>query len=124
MFMWLDDIRDPKEYGGIGAVWVKTYDEAINMLKTGKVTFASLDHDIGACQDCIDHNYHIGDMTTAETTFYNRCPHEKTGYSVVCWMEENNVWPEKGCRVHSANPVGKQRMEQVIQAHYFPNRYR
>ena len=115
MILWLDDVRNPVPHGFIGAHWAKTYDEAIAALKSGKVEFASLDHDIGACEDCVTHGYHIGDMKTAETTFYNRCPHAKSGYDVVRWMEANNVWPPKGVRVHSANPVGRQRMEAVIQ---------
>lgn len=118
MKMFLDDVREPWKHGYIGAEWVKTYDEAIALLETGKVTFASLDHDIGACADCIAHNYHIGDMKTAETTFYNRCPHAKNGYDVVCWMEEYNCWPPDGVVVHSMNPVGRQRMQQVIDKHY------
>ena len=118
MTLWLDDVRDPKQYGFIGATWVKTYDEAIDALKSGKVTRASLDHDIGACAECTEAGLHIGDMKTAETTFYNRCPHAKTGYDLVCWMEENNIWPPEGTRVHSANPVGRARMEMVIRKHY------
>lgn len=118
MQLWLDDVRDPVKFGFIGAHWAKTYDEAIAALQTGKVASASLDHDIGACADCVAKNLHIGDMRTPETTFFNRCLHEKTGYDVVCWMEENNVWPIDGVRVHSANPVGRARMQQVIDKHY------
>jgi hypothetical protein len=118
MRMWLDDVREPWKHGYIGAEWAKTYDEAIVLLRTGNITFASLDHDIGACEECTAHGYHIGDMKTAETTFYNKCPHAKTGYSVICWMEENNVWPKDGVKVHSMNPVGRQRMQAVIDRHY------
>ena len=118
MNLWLDDVRDPYEQGIVNFTWVKNYDEAINALLLRNVTFASLDHDIGACQDCIDVNFHIGDMLTAETTFYNRCPHTKSGYDVVCFIEEHNLWPINGIRVHSMNPVGRARMEQVIRQHY------
>ena len=118
MTLWLDDVREPWRHGFIGAEWAKTYDEAIAQLASGEVTFASLDHDIGACADCTREMKHIGDMKTPETTFYNRCPHEKTGYDVVCWMEQNNAWPRDGVRVHSANPVGRARMEAVIKRHY------
>lgn len=118
MRLWLDDVREPWLHGFIGAEWAKTYDEAIARLRTGEVTFASLDHDIGACADCTEKLLHIGDMTSPETTFFNRCPHEKTGEDVVKWMEENNIWPAHGVRVHSMNPVGKQRMQAVIDRHY------
>jgi hypothetical protein len=77
--------------GFIGYTVVKTYEEAIELLKTGKVEKASLDHDLGT---------------------------EKTGYDVICWMEENNVWPRNGVIVHSQNPVGKQKMEVVVKKHY------
>lgn len=123
MRLWLDDVRDPKLNGAIGFDWAKDYGEAITYLQTGEVTFASLDHDIGACKECTDAMFHVGDMKSPETTFFNRCPHAKSGYDVVLWMEQNDVWPPDGVRVHSMNPVGKQRMEQVINAHYWRDRY-
>jgi hypothetical protein len=46
MKLWLDDIRKPWMHGCIGFEWAKTVDEAIALLKTGRVTFASLDHDL------------------------------------------------------------------------------
>lgn len=118
MFLWLDDLRDPRKHGIFNAAWATTYEQAVEMLATGDVTFASLDHDLGACEECVATNAHIGDMKTPETTFYNHCPHAKSGYDVVVWMEENNVWPKNGVIVHSMNPVGKARMQQVIDRHY------
>jgi hypothetical protein len=121
MKLWLDDIREPARYGCIGYVWAKNYDEAISALESGNITFTSLDHDIGACEECVKSLKHIGDMKTPETTFYNKCPHEKTGYDVICWMEENNVWPSEGMRCHSMNPVGRVRIDSVIFKHYGRN---
>lgn len=118
MILWLDDIRNPEQFGFIGATWAKNYDEAIVLLKSGDVTFASLDHDIGACQTCIEKGLHIGIMNSPETTFFNRCPHMKSGYDVICWMEEHNIWPKNGVRVHSMNPVGRDKMNQVILRQY------
>lgn len=97
MMLWLDDIRPPWKYGYIGAEWCKTAEEAIALLATGKITFASLDHDLSEMAT-------IGQPSTGE----------KTGYTVVCWMEENKIWPKDGVRVHSMNPVGRARMEQVL----------
>ena len=37
-----------------------------------------------------------------------------TGYQMICWMEENNMWPHGKITVHSQNPVGKEKMEWVI----------
>jgi hypothetical protein len=106
MFLWLDDVREPWKHGHIGAVWVKTADEAIEILKTGKVDAASLDHDL------------------AEEHYPWNCaelpgPGEKTGYDVVLWLEQNpEFWPQRGVSVHSMNPAGGPRMRQVIDAHY------
>lgn len=100
MKLWLDDIRDPWKHGFIACEWARTADEAIARLKAGDITFASLDHDLS-----IDDT-----MGTPKG--------EKTGYDVVCWMEENGVWPEDGVRVHSMNPAGKARMQAVISKHY------
>lgn len=110
MKLWLDDVRDPNKLaivregqliqGGYDYTWAKTYEEAIAYLKTGKVTFASLDHDL-----------------TIDDTI-GQPKGEKTGYDVVCWMEKNNVWPIDGVRVHSLNPTGKARMLQVIESYY------
>lgn len=101
MTLWLDDIRPPWQHGFMGAEWAKTAEEAIALLQTGKVTFASLDHDL-----------------SEEATIGMPKPGEPTGYSVVSWMEEHDVWPKKGVRVHSLNPDGKQRMLKVIQKKY------
>ena len=100
MKLWLDDIRDPKLFGALGFTWAKTADEAIEHLKTGKVTFASLDHDLSVAAT-------LGNWQ-----------HEVTGYHVVEWMEQNDVWPPAGVAVHSMNPAGRQRMEFVIRRKY------
>lgn len=100
MKLWLDDLRDPAKYGRIGWTWAKTAQEAIDLLKTGKVICASLDHDLTIQQT----------LGTPDK--------EDTGYTVVCWMEENDVWPDGGVEVHSMNPVGKWKMEQAIRKYY------
>lgn len=101
MKLWLDDVRDPVRFGAIGFVWAKTAEEAIAHLRTGEVTFASLDHDL-----------------TIEQTIGTGWPtHEACGYDVVCWMEEHGVWPRDGVSVHSMNPAGRARMESVLRKH-------
>jgi len=99
--LWLDDVRDPTKHGAIGYTWVKTAADAIALLATGAVRFASLDHDL-----------------SVDATLGNPQPKEETGYTVVLWMEEHGVWPPDGVRVHSMNPVGKARMMQAIKRHY------
>ena len=100
MILWLDDIREPWKHGYFGAAWARNYEEAIACLKTGEITFASLDHDLT-----------IDDML-------GQPKGEKTGYDVVSWMEENDVWPVDGVLVHSMNPAGRARMQMVIDKHY------
>lgn len=95
--MWLDDIRPAP----IDWIWVKNYQEAIDILTSGQVEQCSLDHDLG-----FDH--YAGKLDTKE----------KSGYDVVCWMAEHNVWP-KIIEVHSMNTVGRDAMRQMI-ARYKP----
>ena len=100
MRVWLDDERKPP----VGFTWVKTADEAIALLETGKVEFLSLDHDLA--------DEHYADMSRS-TGFK-----EKTGYDVVCWLEATDLWPPLGCAVHSFNPVGRARMLAVLDRVY------
>jgi hypothetical protein len=48
IYLWLDDERKPPSFSDsrIPWTWAKTADEAIEYLKTGEVTFTSLDHDL------------------------------------------------------------------------------
>ena len=98
MKVFLDDERPTPE----GWVRAFTAPEAIELLKTGKVTELSLDHDLG--------------------------PEEAgTGYDVCLWVEEqvftqafnfDNPFVPPIMSVHSANPVGRSRMESAIQMIY------
>ena len=98
MKVFLDDERPTPD----GWVRAFTAPEAIELLKTGQVTELSLDHDLG--------------------------PEEAgTGYDVCLWVEERifsqdffieNPFEPPTMKVHSANPVGRQRMELAIQMVY------
>ena len=93
MKLWLDDVRDPTVEGD----WViaRTADEALEILKNNDVSIVSLDHD-------------LGDVN------------EKTGYDVLCemeqWVHDDPEYIPPMMYVHSANPVGRTRMNQVIQS--------
>jgi len=106
MYLWLDDIRDPRKHGCGDYVWAKTYHEAIAVLQTGQVTTCSLDHDLN-----IEQTMQVwGPATTSE---------EKTGYDVLRWLEQNPKFiPPDGIRVHSLNPSGRLRMEKLIERLY------
>jgi len=44
---------------------------------------------------------------------------EKTGYDVICWLEENTEYlPIHGIYCVSSNPVGRSRINQVIDKLY------
>ncbi len=105
MILWLDDIREPWKFGYVGATWVSTAHDAIAHLRTHNVTFASLDHDLSEEH----YPWNCEDITTCKGT----------GYDVVCWLERHpEYWPKDGVKVHSANPVGRERMQVVIDRHY------
>lgn len=79
-----------------------TAPEAIELLKTGKVTHLSLDHDLGPAE-------------------------AGTGYDVCLFVEQKvfeksfdfkNPFVPPVMTVHSANPVGRQRMEVAIKMIY------
>lgn len=108
MKLWLDDIREPWKHGCIGWGWAKTAAEAIEYLKSGEVTEASLDHDLTEEQ-------------MIQGGFFGKIYEDghKSGYDVVCWLEQHpEFWPVNGVKVHSANPAGRKRMQQIIDKHY------
>jgi len=90
--LFLDDMRNPKEYGLHDVVWVKTYKDAIEQLKTGDVSWMSFDNDLGE---------------------------EKTGYDVAKYIEENVFHENLKCpewQIHSANPKGRQNIEMAMKS--------
>lgn len=95
--VWLDDERDPRDHyiqqhfrAKGNEIWVKTAQEAIQLLSTGNVASISLDHDLGP-----------GD-----------------GMEVARWIEEQaflgTLLPLQW-RVHSQNPVGRQNILVAMQ---------
>ncbi|MDH4281468.1 MAG: hypothetical protein OEV36_02330 [Myxococcales bacterium] len=91
--VWLDDVRDAPP----GWVRAFTPEEVIGLLRLGKVTELSLDHDLG-----------LDDGVS-----------ERTGYDVVLWLEAevgSGRWtgPLPAITIHTGNPVGRARMVRVI----------
>lgn len=110
MKLWLDDIRDPVDFGRIGWTWAKTAEEAIELLRTHPVTRASFDHDL------------TWEQMSAGIYGEIREDGQKSGYDVVVWLEQHpQYWPPDGVMVHSQNAAGRKRMQQVINAHYDRN---
>ncbi|WP_152005936.1 cyclic-phosphate processing receiver domain-containing protein [Desulfoluna spongiiphila] len=90
MKVYLDDEREtPRDWKRV--CWPE---EAIELLKTGKVEEISLDHDLG--DD--DHG---------------------TGYDVILWIEEavyTTDFKAPVIKVHSANPSAREKMESGIRS--------
>jgi hypothetical protein len=97
--VWLDDERDPENFCSDPQAWtwVKTVEEAVDLLTSGQVFEISLDNDLG--EDV------------------------REGRHVVLWMAEHDVWPSGGVTVHSQNAVAATRMCQDI-VRYSGGRYR
>src|SRR6476646_5865222 len=99
MKLWLDDERDPtdpyiqSEFGAdVDEIWAKTAHVAIHYLKQGRITFISLDHDLGS-------------------------PSAGTGMDVALWIEEqafHGNLPRLSWSVHSLNPVGSKNIAQAL----------
>lgn len=88
MKLWIDDLRVAPE----GWTWAKTPSEAIGFLEAGGVSEVSFDHDLG------------GDLTA---------------YEVACWIEQAAAEGRIGrleWRIHSANPVGRKRIESAMRS--------
>lgn len=87
MKIWVDDIRRPVGFDA----WFLNSIDAIDALKYWKesgtiIELMSLDHDLGG---------------------------DDTSRPIVLWMILNKFWPEKVI-CHSANPVGKDWIEGMI----------
>ena len=93
MRVWLDDLREAPP----GWMRTRTPEEVVGLLRLGKVTEVSLDHDLG--------------LDGGES--------ERTGYTVLLWLEMEvgtGRWtrPLPGITIHTGNPVGRARMLQVL----------
>lgn len=95
--IYLDDIRKPP-VGWIGVTNPKDCIEWLELChkKGTEVKVLSLDHDLG-----------LINPNTLE---------EETGYDVLCWLEKNTWALPREIRLHTSNPVGRKRMQLVIDA--------
>lgn len=95
MKIYLDDVREAPE-GWTRVYWPR---EAIDLLKTNVVEEISLDHDLGD--------------TDVE--------HPRTGYDVLLWIEKAVATspmpsPVPKITIHSANSVGRERMQRAVES--------
>lgn len=112
--LYMDDVRPCP----VGWTVARTIDHAKELLKSGFVDACSLDHDMGACEECHAAGFDIGDMETPWTTFMYWCPHAMDGTKLVRWMAETGNWPKQKPVVHSSNPQGWARMRGLIDTYF------
>lgn len=105
--LYLDDLRMP-----YSEEWtlVRTAEEACDLLATGTVEFACLDHDLGECDACDQSFPPRGYKVVANT-----CRHRMNGFALVEWMVKTGHWPKNKPTVHSANEVGAAKMRALIE---------
>ncbi len=115
--LWLDDVRPAPE----GWTWVKNVEQAKLVTWLHNVTEMSLDHDLGVCEECSEGLSVEQWLEKYQYKSMPNCSHFGTGYTFICWLEERRKWPLKKPTVHSANPVGANRMRLVIDKFYDEN---
>ena len=119
MKLWLDDYRLPPD----GFWWAKTVEQAQQMITDALASnqpfeWASLDHDLGACPDCLGGKTPEEWLNASGYATMPHCDHFGTGYTLVCWMEETQHWPLEKPNVHSLNASGAARMRAAIDRAY------
>lgn len=89
MKLWIDDIRPPRDDWVPAETFHATSSTAAMLMLDVHheiITDVSFDHDLGG---------------------------EDTTRSVVLWMAEHDIWPQR-CYVHTANPVGREWLEGML----------
>lgn len=101
--LWLDDERDPAVHRpGEAWVWVKTVDEAKQLMRRHPVMALALDNDLGEGEDGRE---------------------GLEGYYLTVWLAEHDLWPTEEIIVHSQNSVAAERMVKGLM-HDSRGRYR
>lgn len=135
MRLYLDDIRPCPP----GMVLAKTVADAIivvlqTRLRGDVFEAASLDHDLGACEECrrtsiAEHALWLNDgappLPDARYPIISRwqgvmpfCRHFGTGLDFVDWMVKSGIWPVTKPTVHSMNPSGARQMRLTIDRYF------
>ncbi len=91
MRIFLDDVRSPQDESAFDLV-IRNVEDAIELVRAGKVTFISFDHDLGE-------------------------PDDTTGYAVAKEIEQlayNDEIPPIQWTIHSANPIGRTYIQHAM----------
>ena len=103
--LYLDDVRTPNSEG-----WeiVRSYNDFIAWIQeNGLPDEVSFDHDLA--------DVHYDPQTTKQSFSY----HETTGYDAAKWLCDycwTNGLPIPSWNVHSANPVGRDNIIQILKS--------
>ena len=89
-YLFIDDLRIFNKISNYDLYIAHNYKEAISILKMNIFDIISFDHDLGE---------------------------EKTGYDIAKYIVENNIEINEGFKIHSANPVGRFNISQLLN-HY------
>lgn len=103
MKLWHDDIRRPPA----GWTWARTNGEALELLRSGTVVEASLDHDLGL---------HELDPADYESPEVLKGSGSQTGFDLVKLMVAEGLVPRR-VRIHSWNPPAALRMAEYLVSH-------
>ena len=103
--LYLDDVRTPNTEGWI---IVRSFEDFVKWIEeNGLPDEISFDHDLA--------DIHYDQKSMKETFKY----HEKTGYDAAKWLSEycwTNGIPIPTWNVHSANPVGRDNIIQLLKS--------
>lgn len=95
MRIWVDDERPmPWDYHFTN-IHAETSDEAIGWLEAWRRNNAQRGRPLGHMIDEVSLDHDLGG--------------DDTGFKVLDWMIENEVWPQE-LTIHTANPVARKRM--------------
>ncbi len=108
--LYLDDVRKCP----VGWTLARSVAEAIDVMKRWTVVEASLDHDLGACDECLKRE----EVAALAANGAFLCQHVPNGMEFVRWMKRTGVWPTSKPTVHSANGGKAPLMREEIEAHW------
>lgn len=123
MYLFLDDVRTPKEVTWVDLpligfenwVIVRSYEGFKKVIELNKIPkFVTYDHDLA------DEHYQQANTITedGEIKFDYTKTKEKTGYDCAKWLVEKCIeWgiPHPPFAVHSLNPVGAENIRKYIE---------
>ena len=113
MDLWIDDLRDPSDFGKPDWHWAKTITEAIRILATRKVEHVSIDHDI--CHVLPMKSKSIHEATSSPVMLQPiTCPENYTAVAYYIAAMTIDERPREVV-VHTANPIGAKEIVRILE---------